>query len=187
MKAKFNWLTKWIFLPFRLLYLLIYFIFCKILNVQNNKFKIYYHKKEKVIYSGWSEFYDANTYMKELFLSFLEPIIILLIITLYLIIGLPILGIISIYGVLYLFCKFDFISTLKYVKNYKKNQLIKKYLGSEIYYHSKWNYEDLTLKFPELIDIQEDTFEETLKNSNTINSCKKIWESQKNIKKDLVE
>ena len=64
-----KWMSHWFFLPYRLLYLLLYYIICKILNVKNEGFKFFYDKADKVIKSGWLQFYDADKFWKELIIS----------------------------------------------------------------------------------------------------------------------
>ena len=137
MKKFWNWFERWLFLPFRLIYLLIYYILSKFFNVKNEDFKLYYDKKQKVILSGWLKFYDANTFWKAIILSCCEIIIFLCIVILHLLIPHIITGFFIVYGFAYLLVRFEFLSVIEYLSKWKCNQYIRKYVGDDLYYYAK--------------------------------------------------
>jgi hypothetical protein len=144
---------------------------------------MFFDKNELVIKSGWLEFYDSNKWYKEAILSFLEPLMVFVLFLSHVIFHFPFSGIITIYGLLYLYCRFDFISTVRFVLNYKNNQMIKTYVGDELYYFLKFNSETLTLSFPELIQLTDSENIMNVEKLERIKSililCKEVWNSKK--------
>ena len=182
MKKFWNWFERWLFLPLRLLYLPIYYLLSKIFGVKNEGFKIYYDKKQKVILSGWTKFYDADRFWKTIVLSTLEISIVLCIIILHLFVTGFVTGSLIVYGFLYLYVRFNFLDTLVYLRNWKCNRVIRKYVGEELYYYAKWNLESLFTIFPELVHLEKINGKcVSFGNSSelTLQMCKEIWESTK--------
>ena len=177
MKQKINWLSKWFFLPFRFIYLIAYCLCSCLFKVKNEGFQIYYNKKENTIYSGWKRFYDTDKWWKEIILSSLEIHITLIFLIAHSISQDWMTGIIFTYCIFYLLFKFQWKMTLKFVLNWKYNNMIRKYVGDELYYYAKWNYEDLTLSFPELSLINKDTEIINMENKENValDTCRKIW------------
>jgi predicted membrane protein len=178
MNKNVNILLHWFFLPYRLLYILIYYIFCILLHVRNEGFHIFYDKEKKIILSGWLKFYDPNKYWKQIIVVSIEIILFFAFVIIYLIAPNIFTMLLYIYSLLYLIIRYDFKSTMKYVRNWKCNQIIKKYVGEELYYYAKWNYEDLTLIFPELAQLKhhgKKCISAASNKSIPLEMCKEIW------------
>lgn len=173
-------LLHWFFLPYRLLYILMYYILCNLLHIKNEDFHIFYDKERKIILSGWLKFYDPNKFWKQVIVSGIEIILLVIFLLLHIFISNIFILILFIYSLLYVVMRYDFKSTIKYMKNWKCNQIIKKYVGEELYYYAKWNYEDLTLIFPELAQLRQHGKKcITAVNNKSIplEMCKEIWNS----------
>lgn len=168
----------WFFLPYRLLYILIYYILCKLFNVKNEEFHIYYNKTKKIVLTGWLKFYDPDKFWKQLIIINIEILMIISSIILHILVPTWFTAIFLLYSILYIIIRFDFKSSFKYLKNWKCNQIIKLYVGEELYYYAKWNYEDLTLIFPELAQLKKHgkkCINASNKSSIPLDMCKQIW------------